>query len=128
MYLVTRTFQDNGIQRVHGELVVGTDYRTLHKLIELRYLKDAGDSESFRCQLCERAFHTQDTLDEHYLTCHPDDVELTPDDVEDKTPDGDEDKTPEGSDETDTNKEGVKENESVHKGKGKSGKNTGVTG
>jgi len=135
VYLVTRTFQDNGIQRVHGELVVGTDYRTLHKLIELRYLKDAGDSESFRCQLCERAFHTQDTLDEHYLTCHPDDVELTPDDVEltpddveDKTPDGDEDKTPEGSDETDTNKEGVKENESVHKGKGKSGKNTGVTG
>ena len=128
MYLVTRTFQDNGIQRVHGELVVGTGYRTLHKLIELRYLKDAGDSESFRCQLCERAFHTQDTLDEHYLTCHPDDVELTPDDVEDKTPDGDEDKTPEGSDETDTNKEGVKENESVHKGKGKSGKNTGVTG
>lgn len=120
MYLVTRTFQDNGIQRVHGELVVGTGYRTLHKLIELRYLKDAGDSESFRCQLCERAFHTQDTLDEHYLTCHPDDVELTPD--------GDEDKTPEGSDETDTNKEGVKENESVHKGKGKSGKNTGVTG
>ena len=112
MYLVTRTFQDNGIQRVSGELVVGTGYRTLTKLIELRYLKDAGDSESFRCQLCERAFNSQEALDEHYVTLHPDDVEVT-----------DDDKTPEGTDGDDkSNKEGVKNDEPNNKGKGKSGK------
>ena len=108
MYLVTRTFQDNGIQRVSGELVVGTGYRTLTKLIELRYLKDAGDSESFRCQLCERAFISQEALEEHYVTLHPDEVEVT-----DDTPEGDDDKS---------NKEGVKNNEPINKGKGKSGK------
>jgi len=112
VYLVTRKFQDNGIQRVSGELVVGTGYRTLTKLVELRYLKDIGDNVSFRCQLCERAFISQEALDEHYVTLHPDEVEITDDD---KTPedDGDDDKS---------NKEGVNEDEPNNKRKGKSGK------
>lgn len=114
MYLVTRGFQDNGIQRVSGELVVGTGYRTLTKLVELRYLKDAGDSESFRCQLCERAFISQEALEEHYVTLHPDEVEVT-----DDTPEEDDDKS---------NKEGVNEDESNNKRKGKSGKASGNVG
>lgn len=111
MYLVTRGFQDNGIQRVTGELVVGTGYRTLTKLVELRYLKDVGsEPTSFRCELCGREFTSEDMLNEHYVSLHPDDVEIT-----DDTP-------PEGDDDDKSNKEGVKDDESINKRKGKSGK------
>jgi len=110
VYLVTRGFQDNGIQRVTGELVIGTGYRTLTKLVELRYLKDVGLAPtSFRCELCEREFDSQSTLYEHYMSLHPEDVEITDD-------------PPEGDDDDKSKKEGVKDDESINKRKSKSGK------
>lgn len=85
MYLVTKKFEDSGTQRVTGELVEGTGYKLLSKLISLRYLRetDATAESSFRCQLCERCFVDQETLDKHYIECHPDEVEITDDDDED---------------------------------------------
>ena len=112
MYLVTRPFQDDGIQRIQGEIVDGTGYRLLSKLIGLRYLKDVGvltDEASFRCQLCDRAFIDQETLDRHYIENHPDEIEIT------------DDPGTEG-DSKEIDKEGVKTNEPNNKGKGKSGK------
>jgi len=96
VYLVTRRFSD-GTQRVPGELVEGTGYKLLSKLISLRYLKetDVTAEASFRCQLCERLFIDQETLDRHYIECHPDEIEITDDD-DGKTPDGD-GKTGDGS-------------------------------
>lgn len=79
MYLVTKRFND-GIQRLPGELVEGTGYKLLSKLISLRYLKEINPfaDTSFRCQLCsdERIFIDQETLDKHYIDCHPDEIEI----------------------------------------------------
>lgn len=83
VYLVTKPFQDGDTQRVSGEYVEGTGYKLLSKLILLRYLKDVGTVDdkssaetSFRCQLCNRAFINQETLDRHYIECHPDEIEI----------------------------------------------------
>lgn len=115
MYQVTRKFQENDIQREVGELVSGTGYRYLQRLIELRYLKDVGaEPTSFRCELCEREFISQQALEDHYITTHPDDIEIEDDG---KQPEGG---SPEGTDQ-ETGK-GVKDNEPNNKRKGKSGK------
>lgn len=85
MYLVIKPLQDGEIQRSVGELVTGTNYKFLNKLILLRYLKEVklkkSEETSFKCQLCEveRYFVDEKSLEQHYLVCHPDQVEVIDD-------------------------------------------------
>jgi len=119
VYQVTRKYQDNDIQREVGELVTGTGYRYLTRLVELRYLKDVGaEPTSFRCELCSRAYSSQETLEEHYVKNHPDEIEID----DDSTPDNDEGKPESNEDKTDGSpeeKQEVKNDEPNDKRKGK---------
>lgn len=85
MYLVTKPFNEGDIKRSTGELVTGKGYKLLNRLISLRYLKEVelkkGEETSFECQLCEtkRCFINEESLENHYLACHADQVEIIDD-------------------------------------------------
>lgn len=78
MYKVTKRFDDSGITRINGELVNGTGYKLLDKLVANRYLTWLDYKvKPVKCELCDRQFIDQETLEAHYLLSHPNDVEIT---------------------------------------------------
>jgi hypothetical protein len=80
VYLVNKKFMDAGIQRSVGEVVTGDGYKLIDKLIKLRYLTELGKkAKPVKCELCDRMFDSQETLEIHYLAEHPDEVEITDD-------------------------------------------------
>jgi hypothetical protein len=83
MYRVSKSFGASGKILQIGEIVDGKKYKWLDKLITNGYLTELDKSvEPVKCQLCERQFVDEPTLEAHYLTEHPNDVVLT-DDKED---------------------------------------------
>ena len=96
MYLILKPFISDGIQRKSGELVDASEYKLIDKLVNLRYMKEFVNADSFRCEICNREFINSETLESHYIESHYDEIEIE--------------------------EEGVKENEPIIKGKGKRGK------
>jgi len=78
MYLVVKSF---GVASVEaGEVVDGKNYKLLAKLIARRYLTELDKKvKPVKCQLCGRQFQDEKTLETHYLTQHPNEVEVTSD-------------------------------------------------
>ena len=79
MFIVSKEFSaDNLIHKI-GEILTGKGFRLLAKLIKLGYMKECDTSrtlKTFDCELCKRKFVSKDHLDVHYITVHPNEVEI----------------------------------------------------
>jgi hypothetical protein len=80
MYLVTKAFVGEGCNRVVGEVVNGKSYKLLNKLLIQRYLAKLDSKiKPCQCQLCDRQFIDEKILELHYITEHPDQIEIVDD-------------------------------------------------